>query len=240
MIYALNATSRVINCCMLCHADLQLVPEEVNTALIVGVVVFFLVVVLLILVVGVLVVVAVVGKWRKKGEKSRKAIKLCNDSEEKMKAEGYPDSNEIKHTSDEDYNTSVDHDQSTLSSRHHAVAHAFNNPATDTTAFGTDTYDTAHYCEVDQVHSKESSTKLKWDGEGQYEEEPRLRKKGESKEPDYIQPDISTKGKEKENMTKLEERVTVCPEHVYAQPDMAMKKERRSQQRKKQEVGSRK
>ena len=221
---------------MLCLADLQLVSEEGNTALIISVVVFLLVVVLLVLVV---VVVVVASSTRKKDGKSRNMVKSCHGSEETITADGYHNGNETNVTSAEDHNKRVDHDQSTMSSRHYAVAYAFTNPASATAAFGADTYNINHYHEEDQVPSnmcgvralEKSSVKLKNGRDGHYEEEPRVEKKEEDKEPDYILPDITRNEKEKEDMVKLEEEmVTVSLEHVYAQPDMAMKKEVKIQQ----------
>ena len=179
-------------------------------------------------------VVAVVRKRRRSGKiteeqntKTAESYKMYMNKD-KLPGKGAPDGSETKHTRDEDHK-SVDPDQSTLSSGHYALPHAFINPASVSAGYSVDTYNTAHYSEVDEIQSDTQRARVV--------KEPLFgARKAESIESEYTQLDTSTVRKEKEDTNKREEEIVLaCPEHFYATPDMTMKKNRRNQQQQEQE-----
>ena len=216
-----------------------------TTGLIAGVVVTLLVVVLLPLLVGAVLAVVVGVRRRNRKRKEKQNAKAAESyrmykNKENLQGKGAPDGSETKHTRDEDHKP-ADPDQPTLSSGHYALAYAFINPASVSTEFGTDMYNTAHYSEVDAVQSdtqrervfEQPSSGGKWD---HYEEPLFGVKKRECIESEYAELDTSTERKEKEDVNKHEEEIVLaCPEHFYATPDVAMKKNRRNQQQQEQE-----
>ena len=206
------------------------------TGVIAGVVVTLLVVVLLSLVGGVVAVAVVVVRKRRSGKikeeqntKTAESYKMYMNKEN-LQGKGDPDGSETKHTRDEDHKP-VDPAQSTLSSGHYALPHAFTNPASVSAGYGVDTYNTAHYSEVDAVQSDTQRERV-------FKEPLFGVKKGECIESEYTQLDTSTGRKEKEDANKREEVVQACSEHFYATPDMTMKKNRRNQQQQEQEGAS--
>ena len=203
-----------------------------TTGVIAGVVVTLLVVVLLSLVGGVVAVVVGVRKRRSGKIKEEQNTKTAESykmymNKENLQGKGAPDGSETKHTRDEDHK-SVDPDQSTLSSGHYALPHAFINPASVSAGYGVETCNTAHYSEVDEIQSDTRRARV-------FKEPLFGVMKGESIESEYTQLDTSTVRKEKEDANKREEVVLACPEHFYATPDMTMKKNRRNQQQQEQE-----
>ena len=207
--------------------------------LIAGVVVVLLVVVLLSLVVGVVAVVVVVRRRnrRKKEEHNTKAAESYK-MYMNLECKGSPDGTETIRTKTEDHKP-VDPDLS------EQYSYAITNPASDPKGYSADMYTASHYSEVDQVPSETEKAKVtqqqssggKWD---HYEDLSVEVKKGGSNECVYAEPDAPTDGKLKGSPNKPKEKVVpVNAEQFYAQPDMAKKRNKKTQQQQQEWEGVR-
>jgi len=179
------------------------------------------------------VVVVVRRNRRKKEEQSTKAAESYKVYMN-LEGKGSPDGTETIRTKNEDQKSvGPDHSEQ--------YSYAVTNPAPDPKGYSVDMYTAAHYSEVDQVPSETEKAKVtqqpssggKW---GHYEDLSVEVKKGGSNECVYAEPDAPTDGKLKGSSNKpKEEVVPVNAEQFYAQPDMAKKKNKRTQQQQERE-----
>lgn len=207
-----------------------------TAALIAGVVVTLLVVVVLLSLVGVVVaVVVVVRRNRKKEEqnvKAAEAYKLYKNKDD-LQGKGSPDGSETIRSRNEVHKP-VDPDHSSLKPGQDELTYAIAGPSSHPASFDADMYSTAHYSEVDQVQSGtqrargvEPSSGGKW---GHYEDIPFEVKNGANTDFGYAKPDTTTEEKKEEVNEPKDKMALVSQEHFYAQPDMAKKKNKRTQQ----------
>jgi len=204
--------------------------------LIAGVVVVILVVVILSLVVGVVAVVVVVRRNRRKKEEQNTKAAESYKVYMNLEGKGSPDGTETIRTKNEEDHKPVDPDHS------EQYSYAITKPAPDPKGYSADMYTAAHYSEVDQIPSETEQAKVtqqqssggKW---SHYEDLSVEVKKGENYECVYAEPDAPTDGKLQGSSNKAKEEVVpVNAEQFYAQPDMAKKKNKKTQQQEREGV----
>ena len=201
------------------------------------VVTLLVVVVVLLSLAGVVVAVMVVVRRNRKKEeeqnvKAAEAYQLYKNKEE-LQGNGSTDGTETIRSRDEVHKT-VDVDHSNLKPEQDELTYAIAGPSSNPASFDADMYSTAHYSEVDQVPSGtqrargfEPSSGGKW---GHYEDIPFEVKNGANTDSGYAKPDTTTEQKKEEVNEPKDKMAPVSQEHFYAQPDMAKKKNKRTQQ----------
>ena len=224
--------------------------------LIAGVVVSLLVVLLLLSLVG--GVLAVVVKARRK-KHTKETIQSGSEVENKLRERG--DSTDSIDTCQ---NVDPTSKLNETAYDYATAKYAFINPASATTSFSTNVYDTANYSKVVERpfvagrndHYEDVRVEQTWGGGGCYEDALKsvvgeqmksALKKESSKvmnpEDLYAQPDKRKKKwntQEDSQVNGAEEEVATPPDDLYAQPDMTKKKNKRSQQHWEQESEERK
>ena len=171
---------------------------------------------------------------RKKEEQNTKAAESYKVYMN-LEGKGSPDGTETIRTKNEEDHKPVNPDHS------EQYSYAITKPTPDPKGYSADMYTAAHYSEVDQIPSETEQAKVtqqpasggKW---GEYEDLSVEVKKGENYECVYAEPDAPTDGKLQGSSNKpKEEVVPVNAEQFYAQPDMAKKKNKRTQQQQERE-----